>query len=264
MFKHFSLQIFGCLPIEIRAQILNHLTSTRDLLNVAQTSYQMFQALHLSDSLKFFNASEFEELSAKEMAIIRLNGQHVTEFMLKGDDMWFWAVTNSFADVIAPFVNLTTFALSRSTVPVSLRFLRILPNTLRVLQLDCLLFPAQEFITYMPPLGQHVTTLALTGNDQLTRYDLVNILQHYQQLEALDIRISDFIRSGTAESILRYCPLLHIFLFTTEFRVSEARAWVQLADENFGHVIYDKAFYEELIVHRETLEYDDENGVIDV
>ena len=98
----------------------------------------------------------------------------------------------------------------------------------------------------------------------MTKYDSVNILQHYNLLEELDIRVSDFIRSGTAETILNYCPLLHTFLFTTEFRVSEARAWVLLADDHFGHVIYDDAFYEELIVHRQTLEYDNENGVIEV
>ena len=258
------MQIFGCLPLEIRTKILNHLISTRDLLYVGQASYHMYQALPLSVSAEVFNATEFDELSQKDMAMIRSIGQKVKVFTLKGDDMWLWSVYHSFADVIAPFINLHTFALSRSSVPVSLRFVTLLPSTLRVLQLDCLLFPAVEFIRYLPPLGDRVTKLGLTSNDQLTRYDSVNIVQHYQKLEVLDIRVSDFIRSGTADTILRLCPLLHTFLFTTEFRVRDARAWVTLADDVFGHVIYDDAFYEELIVHRETLDYDDEYGVIDV
>ena len=44
-----------------------------------------------------------------------------------------------------------------------------------VLQLDCLTLPANEFIMYLPPVLPD--KLALTGNPQLMKYDLVNILQ---------------------------------------------------------------------------------------
>ena len=177
--------------------------------------------------------------------------------------MWLWVVHNSFVDVLSPMCNLHTFALSRSSVPTTLRFLTLLPPTLRVLQLDCLLFPAKEFIEFLPPLGSRLDKLALTSNDQLTKYDLVTILQHFGNLDTLDIRLTDFVCPGTVETILTYCPKLLVF-FSCDFRVRDARQWVEIADLNFRHVTYDDQFYKELVVHRETLEYDDEYGVIDV
>ena len=218
----------------------------------------------MTDSFKEFNASEFKELSQDDMAVIRTYGSKIKTFALKGDDMWLWVVRRSFWDVLAPMVNLHTLALSRTTCPATLRFLTLLPQTLRVLQLDCLLYPAQEFIQFLPPLGPRLDKLALTGQDQLTRFDLVTILQHFSNLDTLDIRVSDYIRPGTAEAILNYCPKLLLFLFTTDFRVRDARAWVEVADLNFRHVTYDEQFYKELVVHRETLEYSDEYGVIEV
>ena len=211
-----------------------------------------------------FHASEFKKLSKNDMAVLRVHCSYIKCFALKGDDMWLWAVCKSFVDVIALMVNLHTLALSRTTVPATLCFLTILPQTLRVLQLDCLLFPAKEFIDYLPPLGARLDKLSLRGNDQLTKYDLVTILQHFSNLDTLDIFNSDFVHPGTVEAILNYCPKLLVFLFSTDFRVRDARLWVQIADLNFQHVMYDDQFYEELNVHRQTLEYSDEYGVMEV
>ena len=164
------------------------------------------------------------------MTVLRVRGSYIKCFALKGDHMWLWAVLKSFVDVIALMVNLHTLALSHTTVPATLRFLTILPQTLRVLQLDCLLFPA---IDYLPPLGACLDKLSLRGNDQLKKYDLVTILQHFSNLDTLDIFNSDFVHPGTVEAILNYCPKLLVFLFSTDFRVRDARLWVEIADLNF-------------------------------
>ena len=99
-------------------------------------------------------------------------------------------------------MQIKSLSLSQTLVFQDLNWLVYLPSTVSILQLDSLTMPAMQFIRNIPPLSGQIVKLALTGNPQLTKYDLVNILQHFYQLEGLDIRHSEYLTAGTVGTIL--------------------------------------------------------------
>ena len=209
----------------------------------------MRQAVSKSSTVNEFDATEFLEMDEGDFEYLREFGHLVQSFTLEGNDLWLWPFTQSITDIFCPLTNITKFSLSRSDLPPTLRFLRLLPATLSDLTLDNLSFPAQEFITYLPQLGHRLDKLTLTKVNQLTHYDLVTILQHFWRLDTLNIKQTDYITAGTASTILRYCYNLQTFLFSPMFKFRQGRAWIDIVELDYSHVEYDEALYDQVNVY---------------
>ena len=173
-------------------------------------------------------------------------GHLVKVFVLQGFDLWLWPPQQSIVDIFSPLTNMTSLVMSRTDLPPSLRFLRLMPPTLVNLQLDNLLFPPCNFITYLPHLKNQLDKLSLTNNLQLTCYHLVAILQHFWKLDTLAIRNSEFIRAGTCGTILTHCYNLQTFMFSLQFKIHDGRAWIDLVELDFQHVEFDQVVYDEV------------------
>ena len=200
------------LPIEIRANILDFL-STRDLVSASNSIPQLASTVQACESITKLDLSEFVELEDDVFQFITDFGHLVKCLVLKGYDLTLLPSQQSIVDIISPLTNITHLVISKTDLPPTLRFLRILPISLVNLQLDNLQFPAHDFITYVPHLANQLDKLALTNNPQLTCYHLVSILQGFWKLDSLDIRNTEFLRAGTCATILTYCYNLQCFFF---------------------------------------------------
>ena len=134
--------------------------------------------------------------------------KHVT---LKGNFFQLW-INQSIGDIITLFHFLTSLSLSYYTAVDTLNFLSLGPATLRGLELDFLhQVPVSDFVKYVPFLSQQLNHLYVMRNLQLTKYDLVEMLQKFWKLDLLDISESDYIEPGTCEMILCRCCNLQKF-----------------------------------------------------
>ena len=152
-------------------------------------------------------------------------------------------------DVVMAFRFLTTLKLSHTSVVLSLDFLSLAPCTLRHLQLDFLhMLPAIEFVRYVPAVASHLTVLEIRRNPQLTKYDLVNIVQWFNVLEVLDICGIDYLTLGTCATIARYCYNLEKFFFSLDYRPSDCKAWKALLGMDIEHMEFTSEVYKSLNV----------------
>ena len=243
------MQIFDVLPVEIRVKILSYI-DTASQMALSKVDAAMATCVPLSINFRNFYASEMYSIEDEDYNVIASSGHVIDTFVLQGNDTWLMTLGKTFSDFMRPMTNLTTLVLSRTCVPTTLYFLPQMPKTLVRLQLDNLAFPATEFIHCLRPLSDQLDELAITSNSQLTCYDLVTILQWYWKLDKLDIRHSEYLRPATVGTILRYCYNLQVFFFTTMFKCSDSRAWVDLAECNYEYITFDDDFYEQLNSHK--------------
>ena len=236
--------------MEIRERILKSMP-TGTLLKVMSLSKELLRTVIVTGVFEEFDPSEIGSLTDADLENLQEVGFNVKRFALTGNDFDLDVMVMSFVGLLKFFPNLTSFELTRTIdVPCCLQVLKYLPKSVTYLKLHNTSFPAVSYIKYLPPLAPQLDRLSLTLIPPLTKYDLVNILQHFSRLDWLDIRGTDFIRPGTAMTIMRYCYNLQTFLFDTEFRVTDSQEWLDLVEFDFQHVHYSDKFYEEIESYR--------------
>ena len=90
------------------------------------------------------------------------------------------------------------------------------------------LVPADEFVKCIPLLKNMLDALSITDTVQLTKYDLITILQGFWKLDHLNLRNTEYLTPGTRSTITTYCSNLDTFYFTMDFKVRDCRAWTAL------------------------------------
>ena len=120
--------------------------------------------------------------------------------------------------------------------------------------------PADEIVRFLPYLSDQLDILHITGMIQLTKYDLVAVLQHFHKLHTLDICDTEYITPGTCVTIARYCINLLEFYFTMEFKMRDCRAWIGLLGLDLQHIVFTE-LVNECLEKYYLMERDmDENG----
>ena len=159
----------------------------------------------------------------------------IQSFNLQGNKLDL-SINQSFSDVIAPFKFITSLRLSQCAAVDTLEFLLQAPLTLKNLELDALLIPAREFTEFVPVLKNQLVHLSITRNPQLTKYDLVNILQWFWKLTELNIVRTNYLTPGTCATISQFCYNLETFFFSQTFQMTDRRAWIELLGQDLQHL----------------------------
>ena len=236
-------------PVKLRRRICNNLT-TKDLIHVALAFDDLAECVPLCEGFINFDASDFDEVPDRYIEVMTHFGNNVKLFRLQGNKIDLRPL-QIHTCLTNPFPNLVSVILSRTNTFTDLDFLTTLPSTLRVLHLDSLpTMSAIHFVHSLPCLGAHLDKLTLTGIIQLTQFDCVNILQHFGRLTYLDLRKTEYLTAGAAGSILTYCQNLKVFYMTTRLRFRESQAWIDLVDNDFAHVQFNKDVYSQLVTNR--------------
>ena len=200
---------------------------------------------------KYFDLSDFCFIDEEFVEFIDCMSPTIRHLNLQGSMLELW-VNQSISDVISPFRFLSSLRLSTVSCVTTLDFLWFAPITLKDLRLDFLhMCPAQDFVQYVPILSNQLTTLYVTHNYHLTKYDIVPMLQRFNKLEVLYISDSDYITPGTCETIARYCYNLDKFYFTMNFRMRDCKAWIELLGMDLEHL----EFSADVNSHLETYYY---------
>ena len=192
--------------------------------------------MYQEKSFKVFDLSHFCWVEDEVIQFIDKMAPTIKHVNLQGSiiDLWPDQIID---DIITLFRFMKSLRLSSCPIVDSLEFLSIAPLTLRDVELDALyLVPSDHFAKYVPYLSSHVTTLYVTRNPQLTKYDLVPMLQKFGQLEVLNITDSDYITPGTCTTVACYCYNLEKFFFSIDFRTHDTKAWVELLGMDLEHV----------------------------
>ena len=209
--------------------------------------------------LKNFDLSHLYIIDDDVITLIDKMCPTIKSLTLKGNnlDLWF---NQSISDVIIPFRFLTKLNLSRCCAVDTLSFLWQAPITLKELHLDFLsVVPADDFVQFIPVLSNQLTHLSMTHNIQLTKYDLVNILQRFWKLSYLNIVCTEYLTPGTCDTITRYCYNLEQFYFSLDFRIRDMKAWIALLGIELQHVEFTEEVNEKLQSYYEIENYY-ENG----
>ena len=231
----------------------------RSKLNLAMSCQQLRNLMAAEKFFESFDLSFFHDISEEVLELVECISPSVKMLTIAGPqfDLYFG---QTLYQVIMPFRFVNTLRLSHTCVVLSLDFLSMAPVTLRHLQLDFLhMLPAIEFICYVPFVARQLRVLELTNNPQLTKYDLVQILQHFSVLEELNICNTEYITPGTCGTIAQYCYNLECFYFSLDFRVSDTRAWTALLGIDLEHLDFTPEVYRNLNTFYE-LEKDMDEG----
>ena len=108
------------------------------------------------------------------------------------------------------------------------------------------LVPAHEFVKCIPLLKNMLDALSITDTVQLTKYDLITVLQGFWKLHYLDVRKTEYLTPGTCSMITTYCRNLETFYFTLDFKVQDCRAWTGLLGMDLEHIEFNAEIYEHL------------------
>ena len=221
---------------------------------LAKVMKSMQICLPLAKKFIKFDASDMYSIEDEDFELIETSGHAIDTFILQGNDTWLLTIGKNFNDFLRPMINLTTLVHSATAVPIDLSFLDEMPKSLVRLQLDMLNFEAREFVTFLRPLTGQLDELAITSNSQLTCYDLVNILKWFWKLDKLDLRCTEYMRPGTVGTIFRYCYNLQVFFFSTNFKLSNSKAWVDLVECDYEYITFHDDFYKEVQAHKMFIE----------
>ena len=159
------------------------------------------------------------------------------------------------SDIIMPFKFITSLSLSKCCEVYTLEFLRQAPSTLNKLELDCLFISAQEFVQFVPAVSNQLTNLSITNNAQLSKYDLVNILQWFSKLRELNIVNTKHLTPGTCATIAQYCSNLEVFFFSLNFQLRDFRIWIDLLDGDLSHIEFSAECKRNLQSYYEIAQY---------
>ena len=228
-------------------------------LNLGMASAHLRKLMAAEKQFQNFDLSFFTTINDDVLEFIEVITPAIKTLKIAGPlfDLEF---CQTLYDVVTPFRFLTALKLSHTCVVLSLDFLAIAPVTLRHLQLDYLnMLPTIEFVHYVPVVANHLTVLEMRNNPQLTKYDLVNILQRFNVLEVLDICDSEYLTAGTCGTIACYCYNLDKFYFSMDFRPSDCKAWIQLLGMDFEHLEFTDEVYSRL-THYYKIEQQIDNG----
>ena len=155
--------------------------------------------------MKFFDLSDYTLLDEDFLAFIDEMCPTIKHLKIEGTMLDFF-FGQKFEDVVCPFRFLTSLRLSKCCIVDDMQFVTYMPFTLKSLDLDRLFnVPADKIVKKIPILSDQLEILKLTGLVQLTKYDLVATLQHFHKLHTLDICNTEYITSGTCDTIARYC-----------------------------------------------------------
>ena len=174
--------------------------------------------MYKEKGLKFFDLSNYTVLDEDFLSFIDEMCPTIKHRKLEGTflDLFFF---QKFEDIVCPFRFLTSLRLSKCSIVDDMQFLIYLPFTLKSLDFVRLLnVPTDEFVRRLPILSDQLDILWLTGWVQLTKYDLVAILQCFHKLHTLNICDSEYITPGTCATIGWYCFNLLEFYFTINFQ----------------------------------------------
>ena len=173
---------------------------------------------------KYFDLSDFCRVDEDLLQFIDKMCPTIKHLNLQGSFLDLW-IGQSIGDVITPFRFLSSLRLSACSIVTTLDFLWFVSLTLKDLRLDFLhMCPADDFVKYVPVLSNQLTTLYVTRNYQMTKFDLVPMLQRFWKLEELNISHTDYITPGTCATVARYCYNLQKFYFTTSFKILDCKA----------------------------------------
>ena len=215
---------------------------------------EMRRIMYREKSLKNFDLSPFCIIDDDLISMIDQMCPTIKSVKLQGNNLDLW-INQSIDDIILPFRFMTSLHLSRCPAVDSLQFLWQAPITLKELELDFLFVPADDFVKYVPVLSNQLTSLTMTSNPQLTKYDLVNILQCFWKLEKLNIVDSEYLMPGTCQTIARYCYNLEKFYFSLDFHLSDMRAWIGLLGIDLQHLEFTQVVKQNLDSYLEIEDY---------
>ena len=234
-FKDYVFQTLTQLPTEILVKILKEIP-LHDKIKLATVSQKMFILMYQEKSFKFCDLSDFCWVDDDVIHFIDQMCPRIKHLNCQGDTIDLMP-NQIFDDIVSPFRFLSSLRLSSCSIIDSLEFLTMAPLTLKAVELDALyLVPAAHFVKYVLYLSKQLTTLYVTRNPQLTKYDLVPMLQKFSQLEILNITDSEYITPGTCEAITRYCYNLEKFFFSLNFRMRDTHAWIGLLGIDLVHI----------------------------
>ena len=209
--------------MELQSKVLKDVPFL-EKVHFALISMQITALLYREKAFKHFNLSPFCIIEDDFITMLDQMSPTIKLVTLKGDNLDLW-INQTIGDIITPFRFMTTLRLSRCPAVDTLQFLWQVPLTLKELELDFLSVPTHDFVQYVPVLS-----------NQLTKYDLVNILQGFWKLDELNIVDSEFLTPSICETIYRYCYNLQKFYFSMNFRMSDMRAWIGLLGMDMEHV----------------------------
>ena len=215
-------------------------------LNLAMASAQLRKLMVAEKYFTDFDLSFFVDIDEDVLRLATKIAPGVKVLKIAGP-LFDVQIGQTLDDVLMPFRFLHTLKLSHTHTVLNLDFLSLAPCTLRHLQLDFLhMLPAIEFVRYVPAVASHLTVLEMRKNVQLTKYDLVNILQWFKALEVLDICATEYLTPGTCQTIARYCNNLEKFFFSLDYRPSDCKAWIALLGMDIEHMEFTPEVYKSL------------------
>ena len=223
-------------------------------IHLAMISMEMRRLMYQEKSLKDFDLSPFCIIEDDFISMIDQMCPTIKHVKLQGNNLDLW-INQTIGDIILPFRFLHSLTLSRCPAVDTLKFLWQAPITLKQLVLDFLFVPADEFVRHVPVLSNQLTALSMTSNPQLTKFDLVGILQCFWKLEELNIVDSEYLTPGTCDTISRYCYNLEKFYFSLDFRLSDMRAWIGLLGIDLVHIEFTEVVKSNLKSYMEIEEY---------
>ena len=204
------------LPVELQIKILQQVPFTTKI-NSALASRKLRSLMVKEQFFRHFDFPNIRWVEDDLPDFIHEICTSVREFKLVGDYLEL-SFGQTFSDIMMPFRFVTVISLQRCPSVLSLDLLSLAPLTLCKLELNYMyMLPASEFVRYIPVVSNQLTSLIMENNPQLTKYDLVNIVQRFTKLECPDIRDRDYITPGTADTISRYCYNSEHFYFTMDF-----------------------------------------------
>ena len=229
-------------------------------VDLALISKRFRQILYKEKGLEYFDLSNNTLIEEELLSLIDEMCPTMKHLKIEGNMLALY-FGQHFEDIICPFRFLTSLRLSKSCIVDDMQFVLYLPFTLKSLDLDRLFqVPSDDIVRFLPYLSDQLDILCLTGMVQLTKYDLVAVLQHFHKLHTLDICDTDYITPGTCATIARYCFNLLEFYFTMEFRMRDCCAWIGLLGLDLQHVVFTELVNDHLKAYYR-MEHDmDENG----
>ena len=239
----------------MRAVIFDeYLTQPVDRINLASACRHMRDAVHVSATMKVFDASKL--LSSRDFDVyidtLEQIGHDITTFRVARNFNFMWRLTARVPDFCTLMPNLHTIELSNVSTIMDLRFLKDLPR-LKSITLESITVDAKEFTDMLPPFADQLESLSIPRNINLSVYDIVQIVQSMSKLKFLDISESGFIRVGTAQTILTYCKDLTTLWCSPDFWLDDAVAWCETVQLDFHHIIYSTAVYNHVIEYNRYL-----------
>ena len=233
------------LPWHILKTIIGHIHDDTAVLNLCMTSKAMCDVVMRYRAMDVVDVSNLGQISFSTFVILKKLCITGRELRLMGSSFLAPCFESGYdlRHIAHSFRNLRKVVISMASSPTSLSYLANLPASVDDLQLDRLLHPISEFKLYLPELKGQLQFLSLTRMFHFTKFDLVEILQHFNMLTYLDLTETERLTRGTVEALLTYCYNLQEFVFSHDMSSRDALGWLDIVYLDYQHVTFPDRVY---------------------